>query len=382
MFEFSLAGLHFDGLALYVVAVSETHFLRGMRMMRIVLQVAILLVISMGCAHVPVPIEPLFYPQDLTAARLQYLTSFSAPFDVEPKPSKFLTFLIGQPPPRDGIHKPYGVAFSKGKLYVADTGFAAIHVIDFVKGHWDYFRPEGMGRLKFPIGVAVDSDGTLYVSDSVRGQVLVYDASGRFTGALGAALELKVVDVKVFGDKVYACDMKSQTVRVYSRRDRQYLYAIPRDSKDGAGKLYAPTNLAVDPSGRVYVSDSGMFHVQVYDADGAFIRSIGRHGDGIGEFARNKGVAVDRESRVYAVDAAFQNVQIFTSEGQPLLSLGDAGTGARGELVLPAGIAVDYENTEWFKAFAAPDFEIEYLVAVVSQYGIRKVNVYGFGHKR
>ncbi|MEI6789129.1 MAG: 6-bladed beta-propeller [bacterium] len=351
-------------------------------MMRALSLVAVLLMMVAGCAHVPVPEEPLFYPQDMTAARLQYLTSFSDPFDVEPRPSKFLSFLIGQPAPRDGIHKPYGVAFGKGKLYVADTGFAAIHVIDFAKGHWDYFRPEGVGRLKFPICVTVDSDENLYVSDSVRGQVFIYNASGRFIGALGAALELKVVDVKVFGDKVYACDLKSKTVRVYSRRDHQFLNAIPRDSKEGKGALYAPTNLAIDLAGRIYVSDSGTFHVQVYDADGTFLRSIGRHGDGIGEFARNKGVAVDRESRVYVVDAAFQNVQIFTSEGQALLSLGDPGTGSRGELVLPAGITVDYENTEWFKTFAAPNFEIDYLVAVVNQYGARKINVYGFGHKR
>lgn len=351
-------------------------------MTRAVSLVAVLLVVCGGCAHVPVPVEPLFYPQDMTAARLQYLTSFSEPSDVESKPSRFLTFLVGQPPSKPGIRKPYGVAFGKSKLYVADSGFGAIHMIDFVKGRWDIFRPEGLGRLKFPIGVTIDPDGVMYVSDTLRGQVLIYNASGRFIGALGAALEMKAVDVKVFGDKVYVCDLKSRTVRVYSRLDQQFLHALPKDPEDSAGVLYAPTNLAIDPDGRVYVSDSGMFRVQVYNADGTFLRSIGRHGDAIGEFARNKGVAVDREGRVYVVDAAFQNVQIFTSEGQALLNLGDPGTGAQGELVLPAGIAVDYENTEWFKAFAAPDFEVEYLVAVVSQYGAGKVKIYGFGRKR
>ena len=32
--------------------------------------------------------------------------------------------------------------------------------------------------------------------------------------------------------------------------------------------------------------------------------------------------------------------------------------------------------------FAAPDFVVEYLVAVVSQYGAGKVKIYGFGRKR
>jgi hypothetical protein len=60
---------------------------------------------------------------------------------------------------------------------------------------------------------------------------------------------------------------------------------------------------------------------------------------------------------------------------------GDPKSGA-GALDLPAGIALDYDNVSLFQKYAAPNFVIEHLVVVTSQMGARKVNVYGFGHKK
>jgi hypothetical protein len=43
---------------------------------------------------------------------------------------------------------------------------------------------------------------------------------------------------------------------------------------------------------------------------------------------------------------------------------------------------VDYDNVDRFQKYAAPDFQIDHLVIVTSQYGPRKVSVFGFGHKK
>jgi hypothetical protein len=90
-------------------------------------------------------------------------------------------------------------------------------------------------------------------------------------------------------------------------------------------------------------------------------------------------VAIDREERVYTVDAAFDVVQIFNGNGQLLAILGGPGT-APGTLTLPAGVTIDYENVEHFKKYAAPGFEIEYLVFVTSQFhDSNGISVYGYG---
>ena len=48
-------------------------------------------------------------------------------------------------------------------------------------------------------------------------------------------------------------------------------------------------------------------------------------------------------------------------------------------LNLPADIEIDYDNVALFQGYAHPDFELEYIILVSSQFGVNKVNVYGFG---
>ena len=138
--------------------------------------------------------------------------------------------------------------------------------------------------------------------------------------------------------------------------------------------------MARDAAGCLYVSDTGAFCVKKYDADGRFLRAFGSHGDSPGQFARPRGVAVDRAGRVFVVDAAMQVVQIFDPEGRLLLFFGAPDESAAA-LNLPAKVLVDYDHTDLYRRYAAPGFELEFLVLVTNQYGDRKVSVYGFGHR-
>ena len=85
------------------------------------------------------------------------------------------------------------------------------------------------------------------------------------------------------------------------------------------------------------------FRVQAFDADGNFLRSIGRLGDTPGSMARPKGIAVDSEGHLYVVDAAFNNVQIFDDEGRLLLAFGAFGNGP-GQLWMPTGLWIDQRD--------------------------------------
>lgn len=51
-------------------------------------------------------------------------------------------------------------------------------------------------------------------------------------------------------------------------------------------------------------------------------------------------------------------------------------------MFLPAQVIVDYDNVSYFKKYAAPNFDIEYLVIVTNQFGAHSVNIYGFGKER
>lgn len=385
------------------------------------LAAVIALLLGAGCATPPRsvrPVQPIFYPPDAKTARLQFLTSFDSPENIEPGPSSLLTFAAGAPPPKPGIAKPYGVEMRNGTIQVCDTVSGVIHILDLTRQTWTYFTPDGQGRLRKPINVRLDADGTRYVTDTARGQVVIFEPTGLFAGVLGTPGEMRPTDVALAKDRIYVADLKSETVRVYRKDSRELLFSIPREEdkkaaeaveakereakgeKDEAeekatidpanlkteeapretkpnAKLNSPTNLALGPDGTLYVSDVGYYGVKRYDADGKFLGQIGRHGDAPGEFARNKGIAVDREQRLYVVDAAFENVQIFDAQSNLLLHFGEAESGAEGRMVLPAGLALSYENLDYFRPFVAPGRDIEYIVLVANQYGDSKISVYG-----
>jgi hypothetical protein len=339
------------------------------------------LLLAGGCQSTRsvVPPAPIFYPQPPVTPVFQYLTTISSPADVMPGQSALRRFLFGISPPPPSMGKPYGLALKNGKLYVSDTVSGTIHIADLRNRTWAYFQPTSSGRLRKNIGVAVDEDDSLYVSDTVRGQVVMFDGKGAYRGVLGEPGALKPVAMELVGSRLYVADMKSRHVRVYDKTSQKLLGQIPRSTVTNENEiLYQPIGLAVDSKGNVYVSDAGAFRIQVYGPDGRYLRTIGQHGDTPGSFVRNKGLAIDRANRLYAVDAGFQVVQLYDAQDRMLMYFGEPDGGEDGRMQLPADILIDYDHVDFFRRYLAPGRNLEFLVFVSNQFGDRKVHVYGF----
>jgi hypothetical protein len=54
----------------------------------------------------------------------------------------------------------------------------------------------------------------------------------------------------------------------------------------------------------------------------------------------------------------------------------------QGNLLLPAKVALDYDNVKYFERFLAPGFEPKYLILVSAQFGPRRVNVFAYGQQK
>jgi DNA-binding beta-propeller fold protein YncE len=281
------------------------------------------------------------------------------------------------------IVKPYGGHVGGGKFYVCDTGQGAVLKMDLAAQRMSVVTPDMTSAIQNPLNMAVDANGWLYVVDMGRQQLVVLDDKEHFVTAIGEKGKTKPMDVAVTPDRIYLSDITSHSVHVLDKATRKNLFDIPRDA-DGTNwqrRLFQPINIALDTQGRLYVSDFGAYRVQVYDADGKYLRSIGEQGSNFGQFVRNKGVAVDRSNIVYVVDTAGDMVQMFNEEGRVLMWFGGAKAGAA-SMELPAKVLVDYDDVPWFQKFAAPDFQVEHLLIVMNQFGPHKVAVYGFGHKK
>ena len=108
----------------------------------------------------------------------------------------------------------------------------------------------------------------------------------------------------------------------------------------GDGQFQSPFGIAVDGSGRVYVTDIINDRVQVFSGDGAFLAKWGTEGPGDGQFNGPRGIAVDPSGRVCVADTNNHRVQVFSGDGAFLGKWGSQGTGD-GQLQVPEEIAVD-----------------------------------------
>ena len=331
------------------------------------------------------PVKYIFYPPPPEKPRLQFLVSFSEERDLGQRMSKLSVFVTGAKPASKPILKPYGVVLTGNSIFVCDTTARALDILNLTNKTMRIFAPSGMGKMGSPISLAIDAEGTRYVADTLRNQVLIYGSDDTYRGSIGAADSLRPTGVALTGDRVYVADVKGHCIRVYGKVDHQLLFTIPRnpDAQEDKepGKLYIPANLALDQRGQVYVSDTATCRIKVYDSEGKHLRTFGTQGDMPGQFARPKGMAVDREGRIFVVDAATEVCQIFDESGKLLLFFGEP-EGSAAPLNLPAGVTVDYEHVAFFQKYAAPDFVLEELVIITNQLGVKKISVYGLGHRK
>jgi DNA-binding beta-propeller fold protein YncE len=341
----------------------------------------IVLLLFAGCATTPPPKEArlsIFYPPLPNPPRIQYLTTFSSASDLGGPPTPFAEFLLGkEQKDRDAVRKPYGVALFGGKLYVVDTRGPGYAIFDLEQKKYSFVRGYGNGKMQKPINITIDRDGTKYVTDTGKKQVLAFDKGDRFERAYGVAGQFNPGDVAIARERLYVTDLKHHQIQVLDKQSGKLLFKF---GKVGAieGDLFYPTNVILGPDDLLYVTDTGNFRIQVFTLDGQFVRSYGTHGTGLGQLARPKGVALDREGRIYVVDAAFENVQCFDPQGRLLLFFGEPGESPE-NLNLPTTVLIDYEHAPLFQKYAAPKFKLEYVILVASQFGRNKVNVYGFG---
>jgi hypothetical protein len=352
------------------------------------LALALLLGLATGCAteSKPAPARKfIFFPGAPDPPRLQFLVSYNSEKDVTGNASSFEQFITGAKSTDNPLGKPYGIALYQNKFYVCDSLLHGIVILDLAKRQFSTLIEPEEAALTEPLNITIDAEGVRYITDDVRNQVFCLDAQDRFKWVLGQKGEMKPRDVAVSNDRIFVADAQGHCVRVYDKGTRQPLFAIPRgkDATNMSALLVLPTNLALDSKGWLYASDTIAGRVQVYDESGQYVRSLGGFGDNpaAGTLKRPKGVALDREGHVYVVDAAYQLVQMFDSEGRYLMCFGYSGDAPAG-LVLPAKVIVDYNHLSLFEKYAAPNFKVEHLVIVTSQFGNRKISIYGFGHKK
>ena len=194
---------------------------------------------------------------------------------------------------------------------------------------------DGDGELIWPVGIANDSEGNLYIADEWMNRISIFTNSGEFVSKWGKQGdgdgELNrpsgiAIDAN---DDVYVTDGMNHRVQKFTKEGGH----ISQFGRHGSawGELDTPWGLAVDGEGCVYVADHKNNRVQKFDGDGEFVAAFGSYGTGRGQLNRPSDVAVDPDGDVYVCDWGNDRVQVFGPDGRFIASLiGDAQQMARG----------------------------------------------------
>lgn len=308
-----------------------------------------LTLLALSACLPPQSIEPtdtraLRWPPPPEIPRVVYLQNLKRPEDLgigRGLLTRVWQGLLGTP--SISIQSPHGLKVAdNGNLLVADKVLRQVHVFDSYKGRYEVLG-SAAGTFSAPIDVAIDERRQqIFVSDAEQAVVKVFSAGNlRQVGTIHHA-DLKRptgLAVNPVTDELLIVDTHNSVILRFAL-DNLRLSGSIGTSGVASGSFHYPVALTVDAAGRIYVIDSLNHRVQIFTAQGEFIRTFGTVGDGPGYFARPKGVAVDSEGNIHVLDAMFDNVQIFDAQGRLLMAYGGPGQ-APGRFWLPSAIFID-----------------------------------------
>lgn len=197
-----------------------------------------------------------------------------------------------------------------GRVYVSDRTLGEVAVFASDGTRFGVLAPTGLrpgassGPKWRPLALAFAPDGTLFVADSAAQQsIAVFSPAGSRTGTLGADVPVGrtgqrlafVNGIAATADRIVAADSNNGRLLIFDRTGR-FTGAIPVDG--------LPRGVVVTASAETVFTDAASDAVTVLDASDAPVQALT---GGVGDRERlvaPAGLAVDAAGAVYALDSA------------------------------------------------------------------------------
>jgi len=224
---------------------------------------------------------------------------------------------------------------SESDLKVHDSFWR--RVLDVIAG------PPELHRLVRPYSITMDSHGRILITDPGDLAVHVFDFANKkysrmekgrhgepFRSPIGIAVDAE--------DNVYVADSALGKIFVFDPRGKFQRYIGAISAKEGFFKR--PTGIAIEKQrGEIFVTDTLRDKIFVMDLEGHQLREFGGRGTGPGEFNFPTEVVLHGDE-VYVVDAMNFRVQILDRQGRYRAQFGREGNSV-GTIFRPKGLGVD-----------------------------------------
>jgi DNA-binding beta-propeller fold protein YncE len=262
----------------------------------------------------------------------------------------------------DAFHynSPSGVAVSTdGSIYLTENNGQRLIKLNAagvplwtvgvagVKG--DFFETT-KDNLNNPSDVALEASGRVYVADQWHGRVQIFNSDGSYYATLGLGTGnyefSDPVGLTIAANGyIYVADAWRNRVQVFDA-SRNYVATLGVTDVSGSDTAHfnGPQDVAVDSSGQIYVAESNNHRVQVFDASRVYLRTMGVTGECNGSFdhfCNPVRLIIDASNRLYVADQWNNRVQVFDKNGAYLTTLGGAWGSLSSQFRNPQGLAVD-----------------------------------------
>jgi sugar lactone lactonase YvrE len=285
----------------------------------------------------------IVWPNPPAIARIRYMNWYASDKQERnlqgnvQKKSKWMDRLAGTQTTEEvsklpfSLIQPNGIAVdSKGRVYTADSKVGAVFIFNPETKDVELLKHKVNGNFTHIVGLALDDNDRLFISDPVLKHVLVLSPDHKPEDVItdgmvrptGLALDTQ-------NRLLYVADTDLDQVLVYDADTLKLLRKIGTTGHNHElttpGDFSKPTGLAVDAEGNLYVCDTMNNRIEIFDADGVFIRAYGKNGDAPPNFARPKGVAIDSDGHIWVADGVQDRVSVFNKDWQLLISIGGHG---------------------------------------------------------
>ena len=224
---------------------------------------------------------------------------------------------------------------SQGDIYILDTLHSAVECYNsegdskfsFGTIVLDKDSPRE-GEFLLPLSIAIDNKDQVYVGDVQRNDIQVFEANGKFLRTIhvavnGSQVPLRPNGLDVLDDgRLLMTDAGNHRWLLTSAEGQIIFESKGRGSAEGM--LNFPDQILVTPNGEVCVVDVMNCRIQIFDLEGNFKLAFGEIGQGAGQFGRPKGIGVDGKGRIWVTDGMSNLVQCFTLDGEIKSVLGGA----------------------------------------------------------
>jgi len=249
------------------------------------------------------------------------------------------------------------------------------YVVTTLAGDGAQGNVDGTGTgasFNYPIGIAADASGNLYVGDQFNekvrkitpaGVVTTLAGSGNYGSADGTGSSATFyyptgVTVDASGN-LYVTDLGGQTIRKVTSAGAVSTIAGTGvtghlDGPAGTATFAEPSGVAIDKSGNLYIADASNNKIRLISSAGVVSTFAGSgaigSADGSGtaaSFYYPYGIAIDGSGNLFVADARNNKIRKITPAGVVSTLAGSGavgaadGTGTAATLNYPSGIAID-----------------------------------------